>query len=324
MKANTARLAEILRLHYGFEVRRFTQLSGWYDTNFKVESSSGKDYFLKIYGRDKLPAVLFQIEFIELLRRARLPAAKVIASRSGKGYFMYLDKPAIIQEFLRGKHLSEVTPSSQLLCAVGKTLGRIARATEGKRLRQKAWKKYLWDLAQFELVLKDYSVARRYVPKRIQNLIKTVVSDWKHEQVRLRRLPQGVIHNDFHGKNILVQGNRCTGITDFGDVNYSWLVGDVVVPLEQVCFQKRETILTHSRALLEGYSQVRKLSALEKELLPLLVRMRATVLSIETPHDFKTKPPGIYRDFLRWAHLTLKYFSNPKNEKKFREMLKTV
>jgi Ser/Thr protein kinase RdoA (MazF antagonist) len=303
-KLSSGQLKTVLEEHFLFKIKKVKRLSGFYDANFSIDTDKGKR-FVKVYGVDTLASITFQIDLIERLNKSGISVGRIVKTAGGEGYFPVLTTHGIVQTFLRGKHVDEKNINTTLLENLGAMLGKIHHATKGKKFKGKVWKVYPWDLSQFSITAANLPSVKKYLSPEAFSMCEQVVADWRKERTGLARLKKGIAHNDFHGRNILVERNRCVGITDFGDSMLTWYAADIGVALMHLCFfssRPRRNI----DAFLKGYSRRFQLSALERKHLPLLIRMRAYLVAVEIANQFKGTPPTMYRKFFKYAINVLK------------------
>jgi homoserine kinase type II len=87
-------------------------------------------------------------------------------------------------------------------------------------------------------------------------------------------LPQGVTHCDLFPDNVLMLGDKVSGLIDFYFAATDFFAYDLAVTHAAWCFAIGGSTFrpSVSRGLLEGYETVRPLSAAEREALPVLAR----------------------------------------------------
>jgi homoserine kinase type II len=108
-----------------------------------------------------------------------------------------------------------------------------------------------------------------------------------------RGLPQGVIHADLFPDNVFFLGDKLSGLIDFYFACTDALAYDVAICLNAWCFEPDHSYnVTKGRALLQGYSAVRALSAAEREALPLLARGSALRFLLTRLVDWLRVPEG--------------------------------
>jgi len=280
MRISEKQLISDIKSNYGLLVGRVVPLSGFYDKNYKIRAD-GKSYFLKIYGLDKLPSILFQIGLISRLTQSGFPAAEVITTIAGVKFCRCCGHYAVLQEFLPGRQLRKIKIDSRLVRRAGSLLGELHKFTYKKKFFGQTWKKYPWDLAQFHLVTSDYLKVRRLLSQNINRLIRQVITEWRARKSQLSKMRPGIVHNDFHGGNILLSGDQRLSIVDFGDAGRSWYIADVAVAMAHICFL-RANYGELIRAFLSGYEKKFSIPSSEKLNLSLLMRMRAVTYIVET------------------------------------------
>jgi hypothetical protein len=89
---------------------------------------------------------------------------------------------------------------------------------------------------------------------------------------QLKKLRAQVIHNDVSCRNTLVDGNRVTGVIDFGDLIYAPLVCDLAVPIAELTREYPDTIAAAAE-ITAGYHAV---TALEDDELRLIFDLACT------------------------------------------------
>lgn len=279
MNINEEKLKSLLKKNYGILVKALTPLNGFYDKNYKI-TTANFDYFVKIYGFDKLASIKFQLDFLSKCFKSGLPVAKVIQTNSNTSYFKIDKTYGILQEFLDGEQLRNIKINHNIVTNIGFILGSIHKLSHRSNFVGKKWKKYQWDLAQFNLVMKDYSKIKTIFPSSISDLINEVMTEWKSNKEKLLKLRNGAIHNDFQGRNILVTKGNNISIVDFGDAINSWYVADIAISLAHICFATEQPSV-FIKSFLQGYQKQFKLLKLEKKYLPLLMKMRAVTAIVE-------------------------------------------
>jgi len=308
-----------LESQYGIVVKESKQLRGYYDSNFRIYDGE-KHYFVKLFGFDNEASVIFQVDFITVCYRAGIPVAKALKTKTGKQQIIVEGKPLIVQEFLIGEPLIDAPHTDVLLESIGETLGKIHKVSSQATFQGSKWKKYEWDLAQFYLVVENLEKAKPYLDKECLDLVSAVIDDWKKELNQFEGLRKGVIHNDFHGLNLLVADNRCSGVTDFGDALESWFPADIAVALMHICLCKDKPFVLAHR-FLQGYQKHFDLTENERALLPLLSKMRAVMIIINQKMDFKDSIPEDYQKIFNHAVRVLKLLTEKSSKDKLKELI---
>lgn len=130
-------------------------------------------------------------------------------------------------------------------------------------------------------------------------------------------LPRSVIHADLFPDNVLMLGERVTGLIDFYFACNDAAAYDVAVTHAAWCFDSDGTGFNPalSAALLAGYEQVRALSTAERAALPVLARAAALRFLMSRAFDWLNTPKGALvspKDPLAFAR-RLGFYADPAN-----------
>jgi Ser/Thr protein kinase RdoA (MazF antagonist) len=96
---------------------------------------------------------------------------------------------------------------------------------------------------------------------------------------RLDALPHQVVHNDFHPGNVLVAGDRVTGVLDFGDTARTPRIGDLAIALTYLVPDAPRP-WPGVEAFLAGYESVVELLPEERAVLPMLMAARTVARTV--------------------------------------------
>ncbi|GEM_PF-5412278 len=121
--------------------------------------------------------------------------------------------------------------------------------------------------------------------------IEQVIGEWQHSQKDFATLRMGVIHGDFYEDNILATEKRCVAVVDFSDSLNSWYAADVAIALLHLVYTRPQAAKQASLFLM-AYQQTFPLPQNAITLLPLLMKMRAATLIVETACDYGGHPPA--------------------------------
>jgi hydroxylysine kinase len=217
------------------------------DQNFHLRTQEGREWVLKISNPAEDPAVVdFQTR--ALLHIAHVdpdlaiphlmttpdgsPTHEVEAADGRRSITRLLS-------FLPGKLLNDARPTPLLLRDVGATTAKLARSLRGY-FHPAARHELLWDLTQVPSLQQrtrhiEDPARRRRVEQVFDHLIEVVLP-------RLRGFRAQVIHNDVSCQNTLVDGDRATGVIDFGDLIHAPLVCDIAVPVSELIIEASDPI----------------------------------------------------------------------------------
>jgi homoserine kinase type II len=238
--------------------------SGIENTNYFVTTSNGRFVLtlFEILGAEALP---FYLNLMAHLARHGIPCPNPVANRSNLFLGTLNGKPACIVSRLNGK--STTAPSVAQCAAVGAMLGQMHIAGQSfsqvmPNPRSAAWRaatspqvKPFLDAQQAALLESEVALQER--------------QDWSS-------LPQGVIHADLFRDNVLLEGDRISGLIDFYFACSDALLYDVAITVNDWCTYPDGTLdAAKTQALLRAYDKVRPLVKSESAAWPLLLRAAA-------------------------------------------------
>ena len=240
----------ILETQWGIAPDALRRLDTERDDSFRVTTRS-TDYLLKVaHPRDDPLYVNLQTAALSFAaEESGLPLQRLLLTVEGEIEPVVDGRVARLLTWLPGE------PGALAPHELGQTLGRLNDALSTFD-HPAAHRDFVWDVARLDLV--------RELQERFPNEeVASVFALW--DALDLNGLPRQVIHNDFHPGNVLVDGERLTGILDFGDVVYTARVVDVAVAL---CY------FGWDDELIEGFASVVPLRDDERAALPVLVAAR--------------------------------------------------
>src|SRR5215213_5829186 len=227
------------------------------DQNFLLTDRAGERFVLKVANALELPelleaqnAVLSHLEHRVSFCPRLVPATSgdqitTIVSANGATYL------ARVVRYLLGVPLATIKfHSPELLHDLGRKLGQLTRA-----------------LADFDhpAVHRDFHWDLANGPRMLHVTLDT----------DLTNLPRSVIHGDANDYNVLVNPDRnvVAGLIDFGDIVYSYTVGDLAIAIAYVVLGKADPRAAAAHVI-AGYQQEFELSKDELDALWPLVRLR--------------------------------------------------
>jgi len=258
------------------------------DQNFLLTDERGERFVLKIANalesRELLEA---QNAVLDHLRERVSFCPRVVPNVSGEmisregGHQHYVR----LATYLPGEPLALATPHSpELLHDFGRKLGRLDRALADFD-RPVLHRDFHWDLANGNRVIDQY--AGLISDSRLRALIHKCRFEMNTD---LRR---SVIHGDANDYNVLVEVERVVGIIDFGDMVYSWTIGDLAVALAYVVLGKDEPRVM-AEHVVDGYTEEFALLQEEREVLWKLVRLRLGMSVCLAAHQQTLRPDNEY------------------------------
>ncbi|GAB3124161.1 phosphotransferase [Glaciibacter psychrotolerans] len=275
---------QLLEAHWGIRATDLTRLDTENDDTYRVLTRDSDRFVLKIARPDD-DAAQIELQCAALAHAGRrdpsLPLQRGIRSTSGE-LLPRLALPngevriARVLSYLPGALLQSTPCTLEQLHAVGLSLARLARALEDFD-HPAAHREFPWDLHRLAALVPKLDCVedpgiRAELSIVLQQLLTLTLP-------LLKSLPRQVVHNDFHGGNVIVDRAApafVTGILDFGDTVSSSRAANLAVAMSYAAGylsgEREADPWTAANALRDGYLEVDPLTELELELLhPLAV-----------------------------------------------------
>ena len=275
------------------------------------EAHGGTRFILTMYEkRVETGDLPFFLGLLDHLAGHGCPVPRTIHDRGGRA-FRFLDGKAVaLIEFLPGVSVSK--PTAAQARAVGAALAQVHLATAdfaGQRAN---------DLGLSEW--QDLAAACGHTGLAgIDPALAAVVA---HELPMLAQqwptgLPRSVIHADLFPDNVLMLGDRVSGLIDFYFACTDITAYDVAVTHAAWCFDDQGQGFRRdlSAALLAGYENVRPLDPAERAALPLLARGAALRFTLTRAYDWMNTPADALvtrKDPMAFAR-RLEFYADPAN-----------
>lgn len=201
-----------------------------------------------------------------------------IVNKNGVALQTVCGKPALIVSFLEG--CSVLRPNAKQCGALGEFLA----AFHLSGLDFKGHRNNTMALPVVEKLLLPLISQSAVISPVLPDIITQELHFLKENLPN--NLPKGIIHADAFPDNVFFQGDVLAGIIDFYFACNDMLVLDVAICLNAWCFEKDGSFnITKAQHLLNGYTQTRSLSALERNALPVLARFAALRFLATRLHD---------------------------------------
>ena len=257
-------------------LRAVTQFESYGNDNWLiVEPSSGDRYVLRRCANASLDRLEFQLALQRHLNGHGFASPAITRTTSQRAFmtdrngttwmlFAYVEG----QEYNFGRAAQAVE--------AGRTLARFHLITEsfsavGPPPSHKASIRSCWANAT-----QDVRELGELFPARVSEELALLSASWASAldvlpTERLEALPSGWLHGDFHGRNLVFDGDRIVGVFDFDDVDRGPYVYDVAAGVVKFARERRGSLALRpefARCFLEGYESLRRLNAEERAALP--------------------------------------------------------
>ena len=237
------------------------ELPGERDQNFLLNASDGEKFVLKIANRREKREVLEA----QNAMMGHLEGKVSFCPRVVKEIFTVKNHYIRVLSFLPGKPLAKVEVQSvELLHDLGRKLGQLDKSLQDFD-HPGAHRDFYWDL------MKGPQVLEKYGPQIKEGWLRELVLGFTTGS--LDHLRKSVIHGDANDYNVLVEGNEVVGLIDFGDIVYSYTVGDLAIAVAYVVLGKEDPYAA-AAPVIEGYVLEFPLTKEELDALWTLVKLR--------------------------------------------------
>lgn len=234
------------------------------NSNWLVETTgsngSGTRFILTLYERRIDYADLpYFLGLLDHLAAKACPVPRTMHDRGGASYRMVEGKAAALIEFLPG--VSPTRPTPQQAHAVGEVLAKLHIAAQDfPHTRANAM-----DFAASAAILETCGA------ERLATIDPALPAMLGHARAAaaldLAALPQSQTHTDLFPDNVLMLGDRVTGLIDFYFACTGPMVLDLAVTHAAWCFDSANAYRSDcGAALIRGYQNVRRLDAAERAL----------------------------------------------------------
>ena len=234
------------------------------NTNYFLSTADG-EFVLTLYERVPAEDLPFYLNFTAHLAKSGVAVPTPIADRTGGLFSILNGRPAALTERIAGR--PNMQPSALHCAAVGRELGLLHKASGSFRTRISNKRGPAWTLATSRSV-------RAFVSPDQNALIENELK-FQRER-RQTRLPNGAIHADLFRDNVLFDGDRLSGLIDFGFAATDEFAYDLAITANDWCIDAEGRfvgpLLT---ALLAAYFAERPLSEAEQAAWPALLRAGA-------------------------------------------------
>jgi homoserine kinase type II len=283
---------ELARLIAHYDVGELVSAKGIAEgvsnSNWLVETTgsgeSGTRFILTLYERRIDYADLpYFLDLLDHLAAKGCPVPRTMHDRAGASFRMEQGKAAALIEFLPGVSPTRPTPAQAR--AVGEVLARLhLAARDFPHTRANAM-----DFAASAAIL-DACGAQRLATIH-PDLPAMLASAHVAAALDLDALPQSQTHTDLFPDNVLMLGNRVTGLIDFYFACTGPMALDLAVTHAAWCFDAENRFLPDlGRALIAGYESVRPLEPAERALFPALAKGAALRFVASRAEDWLDTP----------------------------------
>lgn len=262
------------------------------NSNWLIETTgadgSGARYILTMYERRIDPAYLpFYLGLLDHLSAKGCPVPATIHDRAGNLFRSVEGKAVALIEYLPG--ISVDRPTSAQARAVGAALGQLHLAVADfpmhgvQTMGLAEWDRSIHSCGRDRLAEIDPAL-----PDVAYRELSHLAAAWPGG------LPGGVVHCDLFPDNVLMLGDKVSGLIDFYFAAEDFFAYDLAVTHAAWAFSKggRSFRRDVGDALIQGYLSARELTADEIAELPTLARGACMRFISSRAYDWLETPPG--------------------------------
>ncbi len=287
------RMQAILKEFFSLSEVTLTKLEGYDSCNYKVEGKQGtfvlKEY---VYSPETLALLHSESQVLKTLgdlKGYQFPQTvdsiegEALAEKDGRIY--------LLLTYIKGEFLGDIPHSTALYRSFGKFLGRMDKCLLGSYKVPLAFKASAWDLKNLMLNYENLP----FIPDpRDRSLVDYFFLQFDENVVPVQhRLRKSIIHNDSNDWNILTDTQKVTGIIDFGDMCYSWLINELAVGVTYLMMGKMDP-LAITGEVIGAYHKIVPLEKQELDVLYYLVAARLCTSVCNSAYAKTLKPDSEY------------------------------
>ncbi|MDR6831848.1 MULTISPECIES: homoserine kinase [unclassified Sphingopyxis] len=253
------------------------------NSNFLLETTGGR-FILTLYEKRVSEGDLpFFVDLLDHLATSGSPVPAMIRDREGIAVQQISGRAACIIQFLPGISLTH--PTSAQCEAASAALGAMHRALAGYgETRENSMGHRHWqDVAT---ATGDLDAVRPGLQAIVDDELSYLDTHWPTD------LPAHVIHADLFPDNVLMLGDRVTGLIDFYFAASDFRAYDLVITHAAWTFSADGNICDQAlaQALMRGYAREIALTDAEIAALPTLARGAALRFLLTRAHDWVHTP----------------------------------
>ena len=259
------------------------------NSNWLIETTgsdgAGARFILTMYERRiELGDLPYFLGLLDHLSNRGCPVPRTIHDRTGASFRMLDGKALALIEFLPG--VSPSRPEPDQAYAVGETLARMHLAGDGFQLSRANTMGFTDNLALLE---KCGEAGLASIHEDLPGMLAPARSA---AQLDMYSLPQAQIHADLFPDNVLMLGNRVTGLIDFYFACTGPMALDLATTHAAWGFDPASNAYREDcgSAIIRGYESVRPLADAERALLPEIAKGAALRFVASRAEDWLDTP----------------------------------
>ena len=264
-------ICSLLALYDLGELENYKGIAGGVEnTNYFLDirtNNTVQRYVLTLFEYLPENSLPFFIDYTDELKAEGLPVPAAIRDRAGNALHKVMNKPALIVPCFPGHQPDSI--SVKHCEQLGSLLGKIHKTGLSSSLKQPNQRGITWLNNQ---------------QKRLSNLLprddaEYMKDQWQQITAELAehtQLPKGLIHGDLFHDNTLFSNDQLTGVIDFYQASYDYLLYDLAVTVNDWCIRDDlELDQEKTTLLLTNYAAIRPFTLAEKKAWQLMLKLAA-------------------------------------------------
>lgn len=234
------------------------------NTNYLLTTTQG-DFVLTLFEWFSERQLGYFLDLLQHLHRAGFPCPQPQRDHQNGMLNQLADKPAVLFKRIAGASIYQ--PAISHCQQVADKLACLHRCGQNFPPRRTNSMDLPW----------CYQVADKIRPRLKSADYALIIAELEFQSSYSQiQLPQGLIHGDLFKDNVLFEHDSLSGVLDFYNACYDIFLIDVAITANDWCHEADGQINRDKLAgFLESYQQTRALTAIELELLPVMLRAAA-------------------------------------------------
>jgi ethanolamine-phosphate phospho-lyase len=315
-------MISVLQPYFLDEIISCTEISGYENANYLIETIKEK-YILKtyLYSQETLDLIKAENDVLWHLHQNNFTKVPKPIAFNNHEYIVILkekNKQIIIRllTYLEGNLLGNEKINSEKLFSLGEFLATMQQKMKGFThyvYKSRTWE---WNIENLEINQKYLKYITNPSDQRVVNYYMQQFQEVVHP-VKYN-LPKNYIHNDANEFNLLTNGNKITGIIDFGDYTYTYQLSDIAVAIVYAVYHT-DNYLENILPIIKAYHQIIPLTEIEIDVLYYFVAARLCISVCNAAFAKHNNPSNnhallseknAWRMIHNWLKINPIYFSN--------------
>jgi 4-aminobutyrate aminotransferase-like enzyme/Ser/Thr protein kinase RdoA (MazF antagonist) len=278
-------------------------LPGHEDFNFRLKSSDGKIFILKI-SRPNSDVLNMEMQNAAMIHLAKqnipLSLPQMIPNLNGETTTTLLDEKGKertlrVLTWVEGRMFAHVNPkNNSLLKSLGQASGMLCKGLENFN-HKGAFRTFQWDNSRV-LWVKEH--LDKFTNSEQRKIVNYFLQLFENQAIpNLSTLRKSVIHNDLNDLNIVVSGDlvnpKISGIIDFGDAVFTHTINDLAIACAYAIMEKPDPI-SAAQNVVAGFHESYALEEKEVEVLFPLIAARLLISVTHSAINKVNEPDNEY------------------------------